>query len=222
VTVDFEVTSRTAPNRSLPGLQVVRTRWLLQLLLPTVVGGLAIFVLVTVLGKLGLIVLFFLLLPMCVTLVTEYRRVHNNPRRLILLGCLAFVYFSLVAGFELLTHGPSTPEYIVVTTTLTLAILFGPIRDYAQSSLERRFGLRNTPGRRAVEAYISTLREEIDLDRLRRGLLTTLETAVRPYSVALWAAGTSDDSDASKGSVAAVCSDEPFIAYAVQHPASWN
>ena len=100
MTIHFEVTTRTAPERGLPKPQVVRTRWLLQLVLPTLVGGLTIFILVTVLGKLGLIVLFFFLLPACATVITEFRRRHNNPRQLILVGSLAFLYFSLIAGFE--------------------------------------------------------------------------------------------------------------------------
>jgi serine phosphatase RsbU (regulator of sigma subunit) len=205
-----------APERHLPRPQVVRTRWLLQLMLPTVVGGLAIFALVTVLGKLGLVVLFFFLLPACATVITEFRRRHNNPRLLILVGSLAFIYFGLVTGLELLTHGPATPEYIVVTTTLTLAVLFGFVRSYSEGYLERRFGLRDTPAQKAVEAYTATLRQEIDLGRLRNGLLTTLVAAVRPYSAALWVVGAQDEGDT--GGVVAVSSDDPFLTYALQHP----
>lgn len=103
MTIHFEVTSRKTSERSLPKPQVVRTRWLLQLALPTLVGGLAIFVLVTVLGRLGLIVLFFYLLPACATVITEFRRRHNNPRQLLLVGSLAFLYFSRLCSGLLTT-----------------------------------------------------------------------------------------------------------------------
>jgi serine phosphatase RsbU (regulator of sigma subunit) len=194
---------------------MLRARRVLQFLLPSVVGGLVIFTLVMVLGNIGLSLLFFLLLPMCTTVITEYRRLRNNRRELVLVGGVAFVYFGLIAGFELLTHRPPIAEYIVVTTTLALAVLFGPVRSYAQAYLEKRLGLRDTPAQKAVEAYASALREEIDLDRLVSGLFATLRTAIKPSHAALWLASAREP---GKDNTVYAVRDDPFISYALQHP----
>src|SRR5579883_2804596 len=242
---DFQVSARTAKQHGVPEQRSVRTRRVLQFILPSIIGSAVIVTLVLVLGHLGLAVLFFLLLPACVTFITAYRRLSNNYRQLALTVCLAFVYFSGVAGFELLTHGPHTAELIVVTTTLALAVLFEPVRNFAHSILEQRLHVLDTPARKAVEAYSSTLREEIELAKVRDGLLGTLEQALRPYSVALWvatptteaAAATADNDTAAQPATASksatpsgtlgdytatiigitIADDDPFIAYALRH-----
>jgi hypothetical protein len=88
----FEVTSQTAQGRGLPKPRMLRARRILKFLLPSVVGGLVIFILVLVLGALGLIVLFFLLLLTCATFIAEYRHLRNNRRELMLVGGLAKAY----------------------------------------------------------------------------------------------------------------------------------
>jgi serine phosphatase RsbU (regulator of sigma subunit) len=75
--------------------------------------------------------------------------------------------------------------------------------------------LRDTPAQKAVEAYISALREEIDLERLVSGLFATLRTAIMPYSAALWIASAQDP---GKDNTVSAVRDDPFISYALQHP----
>jgi len=177
-----------AHQRALPPQHRFPVRQARRWVLSSVIGSLVITMLVFILNHFGLSVLFFLLLPMIVTLITMYRRLYDNLRLLILVGAIAFVYNSAITGFELLTHNPQVQEYIVVTTTLTLAIMFEPVRSYALNALEHRLRLSDTPAHKAVEAYTATLREEIDLEKVRDGLLTTLEQAMQPYTLALWLA----------------------------------
>jgi serine phosphatase RsbU (regulator of sigma subunit)/putative effector of murein hydrolase LrgA (UPF0299 family) len=186
----FQVSSRSVPisagiaKRHLTRFQ----RWR-----PTIqrmaIGGLIIALLATLLGRLGLSALFFLLLPVCVTILAT-RAYRYNPRRLALTICISTLYFSAVTGWELLTHRPQTQELIVVTTTLALAVLFEPVRTYVQRFMEQRFNLQDDEAARIVEAYTSTLREEIALARVRDGLLDVTQKTMRPQSVALWVCQT--------------------------------
>ncbi|MFL5657205.1 MAG: hypothetical protein ACJ8CB_23850 [Ktedonobacteraceae bacterium] len=54
---------------------------------------------------------------------------------------------------------------------------------YVQKFIERRFNLQD---REAVEAFIATLREEIDLEQLRERFLTIIQRTMQPSSVSVW------------------------------------
>lgn len=181
----FEVTSRSAqlayPVEKLPSI----LRWWRQIILRLTVGGIIIALLAILLGNLGLSVLFFLLLPVVVTVISSYFQVKSR-KELIFRACLALLYFSALTGWELLTHSSKTAEIVVVTTTLALAVLFEPLRAYVQSFMEQRFHLRDNEAVKIIEAFTSTLREEIDLDRVREGVLSELRKAMQPQSVSLW------------------------------------
>jgi serine phosphatase RsbU (regulator of sigma subunit) len=73
-----------------------------------------------------------------------------------------------------------------VTTTLTLAVMFEPLRTYVQTFMEQRFHLSDNASMRAVEAFTSTLREEIDLNQVREGLLTVVQQTMQPHVVSVW------------------------------------
>ena len=111
----------------------------------------------------------FILLPVGVSVATGIivgRSDLQRPRALILSFCVALLYFGGVTGWELLTHNAATPDIIVVTTTLTIAVILAPVRSLLQSFLEQRFRLNDDAASRAVAAFSSSLREEIDLDAL--------------------------------------------------------
>src|SRR5438067_4457778 len=181
----FQVSSRivqlTGPVKKRP-TGVRRWRYFF---LRLAVGGLIIAAVSTLFGLARLSFLFFLLLPVFVSILISRTYLYN--RKIFLFrACLALLYFSAVTGLELLTHSPGTQEIIVVTTTLALAVLFEPARNYIQAFFEQRFHLRNDEAIKAVEAFISTLREEIDLDKVRDGLLNVVQQTMQPQVVSVW------------------------------------
>src|SRR5258708_892895 len=182
----FQVSSRTVqppgPPKKRP--RRVHQRWY-AVLRRLVVGGLIIAALAALLGKLGLSSLFFILLPVCVSIIMARSYLYNRNMFLLTTG-LALIYFGAVTGWELLTHRPGTSEIIVVTTTLALAVLFEPARARVQSFMEQRFHLRDDETVKAVEAFNSTLREEIDLDQLRERLFAVVQETMQPQSVSVW------------------------------------
>ena len=182
----FQVSSSTVQP---PGPLKKRPRrvhqWWYAVLRRLVVGGLIIAALAALLGKLGLSSLFFILLPVCVSIIMARSYLYNRNMFLLTTG-LALIYFGAVTGWELLTHRPGTSEIIVVTTTLALAVLFEPARARVQSFMEQRFHLRDDETVKAVEAFNSTLREEIDLDQLRERLFAVVQKTMQPQSVSVW------------------------------------
>src|SRR5947209_3558281 len=146
--------------------------------------------------------------------------INSTPLYLLLTACLALIYYSVVTAGELLTHqGPGIVPIILVTTTLAWAIIFEPARAYFQSRIERCFNVRNREASKAVEAFTSTLREEIDLDQLRERFLTVIQQTLQPYSVSLWVRISHEQQEQSSAvEEIMVSGDDPLIAYVLSHP----
>jgi len=232
----FQVSSRTV-QPSVPQNKHslrLRQRWF-AIQLRLIVGGLTITALVILLSRIGLNYLFFLMLPVIVTIIivsTSNALSRRAKRNMLLTIVLALIYFSAVAGWELLTHPPSTSEIVVVGTTLALAVLFEPARNWIQTLLEQRFHLGEDEAFKAVEAFTSTLREEIDLDKVRDGLLAVAQQTIQPQSVSVWVRKAAQSEEPRPEQQAspieslfeasplevAVAGDDPFILYALAHP----
>ena len=176
-------------------------QWWIYALLQRVVTVLVVTLIAIVLGKLGFFNLFFLLLPIGMSMVVSpgqlSRLLHGTFLYGILTICLAFLYYVSVTaieifihtpGFGLLAHYHGAPIalFIVVTTTLTWAIMLAPPYTFVQGMIDRRFNLRDFEAVRAVEAFTSTLREEIDLDKVCDGLLEVVQKTMQPLSASVW------------------------------------
>ena len=183
----FEVSSRIVQSPGRPKKRPMGVRQLWYVVVRRVtVGGLIIGGLVILFTEVGLFFLFFILLPVFVSIINALFS-HYNRKMLLLTAGLALIYFSGVTGLELLTHGPGTPEYIIVSTTLALAVMFEPVRNWIQKFMEQRFHLRDDKAVKAIEAFTSKLREEIDLDKVRDGLLAVVQQTMQPQAISLWA-----------------------------------
>ncbi len=168
----------------------------------------------------------FILLPVFVYLaVTQFQRynlklpsfvlnmfLNATPVYLLLTICLALIYYGAITGVELLIH--------LITTALAWAIILDPVRVYFQSLIERRFNLRNREAVKTIEAFASTLREEIDLDQLRERFLTVIQRTMQPYSVSLWIriSPHAQQEQSSAREEIMVAGDDPLIAYVLSHP----
>lgn len=146
--------------------------------------------------------------------------VSGTPVYLLLTLCLALIYYGSLTGLELLTHqNPTTSPIIFVTTTLALAIMFDPLRSYVQKRVEQRFNQRNRETARTVQAFASTLREEIDLDQLCERFLTLIQQTLQPYSVYLWTRISDEQHEKSAATeTVSLADDDPFITYVQKHP----
>ncbi len=179
----FQVSSRTvqlaAPPKKKP--RRLRQEWTAVISFIVAVGAAG--------GLFALLTIFihfdikFILLPVFVYLAAvQFRRynvkfpvfvlnmlLNSTPAYLLLTICLAFVYYGAITGVELLIHqNPVISHIILITTALTWTIILDPVRVYVQKRIDRRFNQRDREAVKAIEAFTSTLREEIDLDQSRR------------------------------------------------------
>lgn len=147
--------------------------------------------------------------------------VNSTPLYLFLTFCLSFVFYSFITAFVLITHPPDLARIIFVTTALAWTVILGPARDYVQGIIEQRFNVRNREAREAVEAFTSTLREEIDIDQLREHFFSLLRQTMQPYFIALWTRVEGEaqmQTGAEERSTITVKNDDPLIPYALTYP----
>jgi serine phosphatase RsbU (regulator of sigma subunit) len=102
---------------------------------------------------------------------------------------------------------------------LAWAGILEPLRAFIQSLIERRFNVRNRETIKAVEAFTSTLREEIDLDQLRERFLTVIQQTMQPYSISLWVCASNKQQEQSGSTEEiTVAGNDPLIVYMLSHP----
>ncbi len=106
----------------------------------------------------------------------------------ILTFCLALIYLGSVILLRSILLGSAARQSSLVTVISTLAIawLFNPLRQRIQNGIDRRFFRRKYDTEKILAAFRSSMREEVDLDRLTGDLMDVIEETIQPSSVLLW------------------------------------
>ena len=197
----FEVTSSSVRHhRPQKRRQTRLSRWQ-DAIQRQAVGGLIIAALIIGLSSVGLSYLFFIMLPVLMSLIVTRSQLSNLMHGTLLYGVLTIglelLYFGGITGIQFLIHtpgfgllffyhGPPVALIIVVTTTLAWAVILTPLHTYVQALIDQHFNRRKNEAARAVEAFTATLREEIDLDKVRDGLLDVIQKTMQPQAVSIW------------------------------------
>ena len=100
---------------------------------------------------------------------------------------LAATYFLSVLALETLLR-PITAgsELSVALSTLAVVALFAPLRRRLQAAVDRRFYRQKYDAERMLDAFSARLRDEVDLDAVRRDLIDAVERTVRPAHASVW------------------------------------
>jgi hypothetical protein len=93
---------------------------------------------------------------------------------------------SVVALQPLLRPITGTSDLAVATSTLVVAVSFGPLRRRVQSVVDQRFNRRRVDRQRAVERFASRLRDEVSLAAVTDELRQATHRTLQPAEVAVW------------------------------------
>jgi hypothetical protein len=86
---------------------------------------------------------------------------------ILLVFLLALVYFACVKALQVLLRGfTGGSELAIVGPTLTIAILFQPLRRRIQQVIDRRFYRSKYDAVHTLESFSEAMSEEVDLDQL--------------------------------------------------------
>ena len=102
-------------------------------------------------------------------------------------GAIALAFFGLVVSLQALLH-PFTggSELAIAGSTLGGVALFQPVRQRAQTAVDRRFYRSRYNAGRTVDDFSVRLRDEVDLEAVRAGLLEAVTRTMQPTHASLW------------------------------------
>jgi hypothetical protein len=98
---------------------------------------------------------------------------------------LVGVYAAIVVGVGALT-GRSDNPVVIAGATLAVAAMVRPLLRRAKAAIDRRFNRRRYDAQRALEGFVSRLRDEVALDQVRTQLLGTVRETMQPTVATMW------------------------------------
>ncbi len=103
---------------------------------------------------------------------------------------LALIYVGLVFALGALLRSlfgeQQQNPLVIVASTLIIAALFQPFRQFLQRFIDRRFYRSKYDAARTLTNFAATLRSEVDLEQLSDHLVTVVQETMQPSSVSLW------------------------------------
>ena len=77
-------------------------------------------------------------------------------------------------------------DLAIAASTLATVAAFQPLRRWVQRAIDRRFYRHRYDAARTLDQFASRLRDEVDLDHLRAGILDVVDDTVRPTHAGVW------------------------------------
>jgi hypothetical protein len=106
----------------------------------------------------------------------------------VLTTVLALAYFGGVAALQLLLRPLPGDEsqLAIVASTLSIAVLFNPVRHRTQRFIDSLFYRRKYDAAQTLREFSIAVRDEVELDALADRLVGVVEETMQPEHVSLW------------------------------------
>ncbi len=168
---------------------------------PTVLWMLAPYLGLQIAWNPGLFLPFLILFPISIAIaILRYRLwdidviINRTLVYALLTIILVLIYLASVVilqrTFQTLTGERS--DLAAVVSTLVLVALFIPVRLYVQEFVDRRFYRRRYDAVKTVSAFSTSLRNEVDLDRVIQRLELVIQDTIYPSHCSTWLREKSD------------------------------
>lgn len=179
------------------GIERLQLKWLAFSVLPLAVTGVASAVLPDKIGQV-LYILLQLFLPIAIGIAILRYRLYDIDlliRRTLIYTSLSAVllvaYIAVVAVLQTaLAPFTSGNGVAVAVSTLAVVALFQPVRRQIQAVVDRRFYRARYDAVRVLDAFSTRLRDEVDLDAVRQGLVDAVDHTVQPIHASVWLRGS--------------------------------
>jgi hypothetical protein len=131
----------------------------------------------------------------CVAVAMLRHRLYDIDRivnRTLVYGAVTILLGAVYAGLAVglgSAVGSNANSLVIAGSTLVVAALFTPARRRIQAFIDRRFYRRKYDAARTLEAFSARLRDEVDLEELRKHLLTVVGETMQPAHASLWLRG---------------------------------
>ena len=99
---------------------------------------------------------------------------------------LTSIYLGIVIVLQRVVLSGQQSPLVVAGSTLLIAALFAPLRRRIQAFIDRRFFRHKYNSRKALAAFATTARSQVDLDALTAELLRVVGDTVQPQQVSVW------------------------------------
>ncbi len=174
-------------------------KWLLAGASASLIGLIASFRILAVLGLPALVIgliasLCLCALPASIAVgILKYRLfdidrlISRTLAYALLTGLLVGIYAGLVLLATQVLRFSST--WAVAASTLAAAALFTPLRRRVQRAVDRRFNRARYDADQMVDAFASRLQDAVNLDTVRADLTEVLRRALEPSQVSVWMTG---------------------------------
>jgi hypothetical protein len=150
----------------------------------------------------------FLVLPASIGIAILRYRLYEIDRVIsrtvayaLVTAMLVAVYTTMVLAAQgVLGDRLGSSDLVIAASTLTVAVLFHPLRGRVQGRVDRRFNRRRYVASGTVDAFTSRLRDAIELPALSGDLRRVLADTVGPRSTAIWIAPVPQDEESTSRS----------------------
>lgn len=140
------------------------------------------------------VIVAILSLPTSIAMAVMRHRLYDIDlviNRTLVYGSLSAIlggtYLAIVVVLQqILAPLTAQSDLAIAASTLAVAALFGPIRARVQSFIDRRFYRHKYDAAETVAAFSSQLRDQVDLESLRRELVSVVDSTMQPAHASVW------------------------------------